>query len=471
MSAISVIDSSASPGLHASNDQANAMKRANFHKTGFALAAACLMAALGMVLGGNTPAAGPLFIAFFLMLAIAARRWRPVKGLSYTLCIFAAVTAAMFRPDFFVSVGDFQLKTLIVPLLQVIMFGMGSQMSFKDFTGVIGMPKGVLIGVGAHYVIMPLVGFGIANLFDFPPEIKAGIILIGCVPSGLASNVMSYISRANLALAVTIGAISTLLSPVLTPLLMKRLGGQYIEIKFWDMMLDILNMIILPVLAGFIFNLFSRRRESRRSTTAQLTVYVAVVVLTNLVFVKSKNAGAAQFFGGFAKSMCWFYFLPMLGGVALRHFLKGNAALLGRILSLVSMSGIAVIITIITGAGRESLLKVGALLMLTSLLHNLAGYLLGYLVSWCFGMTESDRRTMAFEVGMQNAGLASGLALNMGKIATVGLASAIFGPLMNITGSALASWWRNRPPEDSHANDGIPPGTNVITSVEWPDDA
>lgn len=424
------------------------MKQANPHKIGFALAAVCLTAAFGIVLSGNTPAAGPLFIAFFIALAVAVRGWQPVKGLSYTLCIFAAVTAAMFHPDLFISIGGFKLKTLIVPLLQVIMFGMGSQMSFDDFTGVIRMPKGVIIGVGAHYVIMPLVGFGIANLFDFPPEIKAGIILIGCVPSGLASNVMSYISRANLALAVTIGAISTLLSPLLTPLLMKRLGGQYIDVKFWDMMLDILNMIILPILAGFVFNLFSNHRENRRSTAIQLTIYFVVILLTNLVLVKAKGAGAIQFFASFAKSMCWFYFLPMLGGVALRYFVKSNRQLLGKILSLISMTGIAVIITIITASGRDSLLKVGVLLMLTSILHNLAGYLLGYSVSRIFGMAESDRRTVAFEVGMQNGGLASGLALNMGKMATVGLAPAIFGPLMNVTGSALASWWRNRPPDD-----------------------
>jgi len=87
----------------------------------------------------------------------------------------------------------------------------------------------------------------------------------------------------------------------------------------------------------------------------------------------------------------------------------------------------------------------------SSLLHNLAGYSLGYGVSWVAGMPEKDRRTVAFEVGMQNGGLASGLALQMGKIATVGLAPAIFGPLMNVTGSALASWWRSRPPVEDGA--------------------
>ena len=185
-----------------------------------------------LLIKGVTDSAGPLLISGFISLAIGVRGFHIVRGFSYTIWIFTAVTASMFYPHYFTSVGNFQLKTLIVPLLQVIMFGMGSQMSLNDFTGVIRMPKGVIIGVGSHYIIMPLVGFGIANIFHFPAEIKAGIILIGCVPSGLASNVMSYIARANLALAVTVGAISTLLSPLITPALMKWLGGQYIEVSF-----------------------------------------------------------------------------------------------------------------------------------------------------------------------------------------------------------------------------------------------
>ena len=116
-----------------------------------------------------------------------------------------------------------------------------------------------------------------------------------------------------------------------------------------------------------------------------------------------------------------------------------------KILSLISMVGIATIVTIITASGRDSLLEVGALLLITSLIHNLTGYSLGYGLSWLVGMPERDRRTIAFEVGMQNGGLASGLALQMGKIATVGLAPAIFGPLMNITGSILANYWRGKP--------------------------
>lgn len=431
------------------------MKKINIYKTAGGFAAIFLISFLSMVFTGNLASGGPFLILFFLSLAIAVRGFKAFKGFAYTIWIFTAVTASMFYPEYFTSLGGFQFKLLIVPLLQIIMFGMGSQMSMDDFTGVIKMPKGVIIGVGSHYLIMPLVAFSISRIFNFPPEIAAGIILIGCVPSGLASNVMSYIANANLALAVTIGAISTLISPFVTPLLMKMLGDQYIEVYFWSMMLDILNMIILPIVAGFIFNLFNSGKEKLRGKVIQLSFFFVIILLTNLVYMKAKQADFGGFVLALAKSLGWFFLLPMIGAMIFRYFLKGEKELMGKILSLISMVGIAVIISIITATGRDSLLKVGALLMITSLLHNVAGYSLGYSVSWLFGMPEKDRRTVAFEVGMQNGGLASGLALQMGKIATVGLAPAIFGPLMNVTGSALASWWRTKPPKEENENQEV----------------
>jgi bile acid:Na+ symporter, BASS family len=437
------------------------LKQINIYKIGLGLAVLFVITAIVMVLFGNGGLSGPLLIAFFISLAVAVRGFKKFRGFSYTLWIFTAVTASMFYPQYFTSVGNFQLKTLIVPLLQIIMFGMGSQMSFNDITGVIKMPKGVIIGVTAQFTIMPLVGFCIANLFDFPTEIKAGIILIGCVPSGLASNVMSFIAHANLALAVTIAAITTLISPLITPLLMGWLGGQFIEVNFWNMMLDILNMIILPIVAGFIFNLFSAGKEKQRTKLIQMAGYFIVILLTNLVYMKSKHSDIPGFLFAFMKSLCWFFFLPMTGAFLLKYFLKGNNQWMGKILSFISMAGIALIITIITATGRDSLLKVGLLLLATSLLHNLTGYSLGYGVSWLLGLPEKDRRTVAFEVGMQNGGLASGLALQMGKVATVGLAPAIFGPLMNVTGSVLASWWRARPPKEKEQNAGSPSGLEV----------
>lgn len=396
------------------------------------------------VFTGNGSRSGPIFIAAFIMMSLAVRGYEKFKGFSYTLWIVTAVTASMFYPGYFISIGDFQFKRLIVPLLQIIMFGMGSQMSFADFTGVIRMPKGVFIGVASHYIIMPFVGFAIAGLFNFPPEIAAGIILIGCVPSGLASNVMSFLAKANLALAVTVGAISTFLSPFITPLLMKWLGDQFIEVNFWSMMLDIMNMIILPIIAGFTFNLFLKGKAGKKSVVIQLLSYTFIILLTGLLYSRVNNSDLSAFINHSVKSAFWFLVLPTGGAILLRHVVKRGDELMSKILSMISMVGIAIIVVVITASGRDDLMKVGALLLITSLLHNLTGYTLGYWLSWFAGMPERDRRTIAFEVGMQNGGLATGLALQMGKVATVGLAPAIFGPLMNVTGSILANYWRGK---------------------------
>src|SRR5262249_3854183 len=130
----------------------------------------------------------------------------------FTAWILAAVVAAMIYPAAFLKWGDFDLRQpwLILLVVQVVMFGMGTQMSLKDFAGVVRMPQGVLVGVICHFSVMPLVGLGLTKLFQFPPEIAAGIILIGSCSSGLASNVMAYIARANLALSVTVTAITTM---------------------------------------------------------------------------------------------------------------------------------------------------------------------------------------------------------------------------------------------------------------------
>jgi BASS family bile acid:Na+ symporter len=356
----------------------------NVYKLILSFAFLCLTVAIVMSATGNLATAGPLFIAFFVLLAIGFRGFPLLKGFSYTVTIFAAVTTALYYPDYFTDINGFKLATLITPLLQLIMFGMGTSMSFKDFAGVVKMPKGVLIGVVSHFIIMPLIGFTLASISNFPPEIAAGIILVGCSPNGMASNVMSYLGKANLALSVTITAISTSLAPFVTPLLMKLLAGAFIEIHTLDMMFDIFKIVIIPIGAGLIFN----------------------------------------------------------------YYLSGKAKWLDNAMPLVSMFGIAFIIVIITAAGRESLLTIGPELILLVLVHNFSGYTLGYWTGRLFKMSERDCRTIAIEVGMQNAGLASGLAKTMGKIATVGLAPAVFGPLMNITGSILASYWHRKPPKE-----------------------
>jgi len=428
------------------------MKKNTIHKILLGCSLLLFIVSAVMILNGNIDKTGPLVVGLFLCLAIGVSGFARTKSFSYTLWIFTVVAAAMYYPQLFGSYGNFKFSVFIVPLLQIIMFGMGSHMSLNDLTGVIKMPKGVIIGIVIHYTVMPLTALAISHIFNFPNEIAAGIILIGCVPSGLASNVMSYIGRANLPLAVTIGACSTLLAPFITPLLMKSIAGQFIEVSVWKMMLDILNMIILPIVAGFIFNMFYNAKETKKSVAVQLISYFLIITLTNLIPLFSQQSGFGVFILNAAKSMFWFFLLPMIAAIILRRILKGDRALIEKILSSFSTVGIAVIVTIITAAGRESLLAVGVLLLVTSILHNFTGYVVGYAAAWLFRMPEQDRRTIAFECGMQNGGLASGLAMQMGKVATVGLAPAVFGPLMNITGSILASWWRGRPPKETLKN-------------------
>jgi bile acid:Na+ symporter, BASS family len=394
---------------------------------------------------GKSELTGPFLTLGFVSLAIAVRGFETFKGFSYSLWIFTAVTVSMYYPRYFLAVGDFELKLLIVPLLQIIMFGMGSQMSLKDFAGVVKMPKGVIAGVACQFTIMPIVGISIATMFSFPPEIAAGIVLVGSSPSGLASNVMSFLARANLALSVTLTAVATMLSPLLTPFLMKSLAGQMVEVDFWKMMLDIFNIVILPIIAGLIFNIFMHSKVSVRGIIIQLTSFLLIIILKNYISWQTAGLTWSEFALQIGSNILWFMLLPVAGAYIFKYLARGDEEWLNKALAFISMLGIGIIITIITAAGRDSLLEVGLLLILACFMHNMFGYGLGYSIArFVLRMNEQDCRTIALEVGMQNGGLASGLALQMGKVATVGLAPAIFGPMMNITGSSLATWWRNK---------------------------
>jgi bile acid:Na+ symporter, BASS family len=395
---------------------------------------------------GKTEWTGPFLTLGFISLAIAVRGFETFRGFSYSLWIFTAVTVSMYYPRYFLAVGDFELKLLIVPLLQIIMFGMGSQMSLKDFAGVVKMPKGVIAGVMCQFTIMPIVGISVATMFSFPPEIAAGIVLVGSSPSGLASNVMSFLAKANLALSVTLTAFATLLSPLLTPFLMRTLAGQMVEVDFWNMMLGIFNMVILPIVAGLIFNIFSLSKVSVKGIILQLASFFLIILLKNFISWQTTGTTGTEFVLGIGTDVFWFMLLPVAGAFVFKYLARGDEEWLNKALAFISMLGIGIIITIITAAGRDSLLEVGLLLILACFMHNMFGYGLGYSIArFVLRMNEQDCRTIALEVGMQNGGLASGLALQMGKVATVGLAPAIFGPMMNITGSSLATWWRNKP--------------------------
>src|SRR5512133_1531386 len=186
--------------------------------------------------------------------AIYITRHRTLKSFAFTAWVFTFVAASMVWPNAFGTWFGYDLKNLIVPLVQIIMFGMGTKLSTADFVRVIVMPWPVFIGVTLHYTVMPLTGYVIAKTFGFPPEVAAGVILIGSVSSGAASNLIAYLAGGNVALAVTVTACSTLLSPLMTPFLMKTLAGRLVPIDFLKMVMEILNMVIVPVISGLIAN-------------------------------------------------------------------------------------------------------------------------------------------------------------------------------------------------------------------------
>ena len=420
------------------------MKKKRLYKLLLGLAGLSIVLFLLALLSGKNSFTGPLLFGFFAFLAFGVRGNAVGKGFSYTIMILAAVTISMYYPSLFLKWGDFELKATIVPLLQIIMFGMGSQMSFRDFAGVIKMPKGVLLGLACQFTIMPIIGFTIATTFGFPPEIAAGIILVGSSPSGLASNVMSFIAKANLALSVTLTAVATMLAPLITPSLMKLLAGQFVPIDFWGMMLSIINMVILPIVAGLMFNTLAYGNEKLKSKIIQGLVYFLIIAGKNLILLLSSEIETGAALLQFAKDLAWFLLLPILAALLFSKLKGDNKSVLNKVTALFSMAGIGAIILVITAAGRDSLLDIGLLLILACLLHNSAGYFLGYWICKLARMDEKSCRTIALEVGMQNGGLASGRAREMGRVATIGLAPAVFGPMMNITGSSLATWWRRK---------------------------
>jgi BASS family bile acid:Na+ symporter len=383
------------------------------------------------------------------------------KKYAFTLWVLVAVAASMSHPAAFRFWFGTDLKVLIVPLIQIITFGMGTTLSAKDFRNVLTMPWPVFIGVALQFIIMPLVGFAIAMTFGFPPEVAAGVILIGSVSSGVASNVMTYLAGGNVPLSVTITSTTTLLSPLVTPFWMKTLAGRLVPVDFVAMMLSIFNMIIIPIVAGLAANrLLYGRKEGKRPGAL-----LAVLALVFFALAAAAAAAPPAWWGRLAvlKNGVLLGFLllgiSVLAKLIITVWLKGPANWMDKALPVVSMAGICLIIAVITAQSRDQLLSVGPLLILAAIVHNGTGYGLGYAGARLARLDESACRAVAMEVGMQNGGMASGIAIDVLKSTSAALAPAIFGPWMNVSGSLLAGWWRRRPVRkaaaESPAQDGI----------------
>lgn len=331
------------------------------------------------------PTLGIAVVALFIGLAVLARQVRWLQGMGFTFMVFAFGTAAFIFPAWFTSWGSFQLKPAIVPLVQVIILGMGMTLKPEDFRRVLTMPKGVILCCVLHYTIMPLGGYFYAHLFGLEGAVATGMILIGSVPSGTSSNVLSLLARVNVPLSVSVTAISTLISPFITPIMMKWLSGTDVPIEVVPMMISILKLIIAPLVLGLV----------------------------------------------------------------IQRYLPALAIRMARILPYAAMLAICLIIAVTIALSHDQLLKVGLALFAAAACHNATGYLLGYWGGRIAGLNEIDARTTALEVGIQNGGMATGLAFGVLNSPLAALASAVFGPWSAVTSSVLASWWRRRVPNDA----------------------
>jgi BASS family bile acid:Na+ symporter len=388
----------------------------------------------------------PAAAVLALTLAIGLRFNSRLRGYQFTAWILAAVTAAMIYPQAFTRWGsvDLRNKWLILGVVQAVMFGMGTQMKLDDFMGVVKKPRGVLIGIVCHFSVMPLVGLALTKIFRFPPEIAAGIILIGSCSSGLASNVMAYIAKSNLALSVTVTAVTTMIAPLMTPFWMKLLANQFVPVSYVTMMMEIIKIVLVPIGAALLHDYL--KHASTRGRTVVLAI--ATFGATWLVFLAAGGWGMlsrSQSEGNLALiGIAGFLLSAFVIGV-LYHWLTRWIPWLDRWMPMLSMAGIVYFTTVTTAAGRDNLLRIGGLLFLAAVLHNAAGYFFGYWLARGGGLDKNSARSIAFEVGLQNGGMASGIAGAMGKLGTVGLAAAIFSPWMNVSGSLLANYWKRRP--------------------------
>jgi bile acid:Na+ symporter, BASS family len=392
----------------------------------------------------------PAAVATAVCTAIGLGAVPALKGYRYTAWIIAAVVTGMLFPASFTHWGsvDLRNKWLMLVIIQLVMFGMGIQMKLEDFTGVAKTGKGVVIGLMCHFTIMPLMGLLLTRVFHFEPEIAAGIILIGSTSSGLASNVMVYLARANLVLSVVVTAMATMAAPFCTPLLMKLLAGTLVQVKVINMMMEIIKIVIVPIGAALLHD-FLKHATLKGVRVVRVLFIVAACWLAALPLGWWSYLSAHITSESLLQSLEIFGFL--LGAViagALYHLLAQNWKKLDTIMPYCSMFGIIYFTTVTTAAGHDNLLKTGWLLFLCSVIHNGAGFFFGYWLGRLFRLDKNSARTVAFEVGLQNAGMASGIAAGMGKLGTLGLPAAVFSPWMNIAGSILANYWRRRPVEE-----------------------
>ena len=318
---------------------------------------------------------------------------RILRRQAFGLAVLACAAIAFSFPEAFTEWGGVKLTSLVVPAIQLIMFGMGTTLSPDDFLRVARRPWAVATGVLLQFLVMPIVGFLLAKSLGFSGELAAGCVLVGSVAGGTASNVIAFLAKADVALSVTMTCCSTLLSPFVTPLAMKVFAGCFVEIDAAKMMAEILKVVIVPMLAGGIVHRLLRRQFDEH------------------------------------KAIC------------------------DKVLSVLSMTGICYTILALTAPSRDTFAAAGFLVVVAAIVHNTIGYASGYWLARLVGrfahLGEAEARTVAIEVGMQNGGMAGALAVGVLGSAVAALPANVFSIWMDFSGSVLASVWSRRAPAES----------------------
>ena len=274
---------------------------------------------------------------------------------------------------------------VINPMLGMIMFGMGLTLRPDDFRIVFSRPKDVLLGCLAQFTVMPLMAWVLTQVFRLPAELALGVILVGCCPGGTASNVITYLAKGDLALSVGMTATSTVLAPVLTPLLTWLLAGTFVDVDTWGMLQSILCVVILPIFIGFLMQRYLPRFTTR----------------------------AVAYLPAFSSLM------------------------------------IALLVSIIVGHNAAKLLTGGLLVIVVVVLHNLGGLALGYGIGHLLRLSYPKRTAISIEVGMQNSGLASSLAvLHFAAFPMATIPGAIFSVWHNISGALVAKLYSTNGEKD-----------------------
>lgn len=293
-------------------------------------------------------------------------------GKNMAIIVLIVAASSLFFPK---SVSF--IKTSYVNyLLMIVMFGMGLTLKFEDFKVVFSRPKDIIIGAISQFTIMPLLAFLLSMIFKLPTELAVGVILVGTCPGGTSSNVMTYLAKGDVALSVGMTSVSTILAPIVTPILTLLYAGQRVNVDAVNMFISIVQVVIIPIGLGFVINRFFHKFTSH----------------------------------------------------------------IKEILPLISVLAIVSIVAAVVSANSSRLMHVGYLIIIVVILHNCLGYLLGFMVSKLFRLNDAKCKAISIEVGMQNSGLATSLAAtHFASMPLATVPGAIFSVWHNISGSIVAN--------------------------------